>query len=277
MIIPDRVPARYVFALGSVSPAAVADFQTLAARADIVCLIDTCSLQQLDVLAAPIQAVRHKVHVVDHHKSFDDIAAVRLTDTTAAAAGVLVAELIRRLNWPLAPAAQALAVAITSDTGWFHFSNTDARCLRIVADLCDAGVHLDEIYQRLFQSDRPQRLELQRRLLGSLQLLSHGRVAVMTLTADDFAGSGAEYNEAENLVNEGLRIHSVQAAALLVETPSAVRVSLRSRGSVDVAALAQQFGGGGHPRAAGLRSADPLPAVKQAVCDALIAALDGSA
>jgi phosphoesterase RecJ-like protein len=225
----------------------------------------------LDGLAEALGARREKIAVVDHHATADDVGALQWLDTTAAAAGVMVVELIDAVDWAIdARAAEALLVAMTSDTGWFRFANTDGRCLRAAGRLFDAGVRADVLYRRLYQSDRPERLRLMARVLAGLELHCGGRLAVMALRRRDLAETGARPDETENLVNEALRIGSVESAVILIESPEndEVRVSLRSRNAVDVAAVARCFGGGGHARAAGLRVSVDLDELKRRLVDA---------
>jgi phosphoesterase RecJ-like protein len=185
-------------------------------------------------------------------------------------------------------AAEALAVAITSDTGWLRFANTDSRCLRTVARLLEdgpsgAGVRMDKLYMRLFQCDRPQRLRLTARMLQSLELHCGDRLATMMIRKADFDATGALPEETENLVNEALRMACVETAILLVENGPApdgggpiVRVSLRSRDEVDVAAVAARFGGGGHARAAGVRQAVPIEKLRDELVKACAEVLNRS-
>ena len=126
-----------------------------------------------------------------------------------------------------------------------------------------------------FQSDTPARLALIQRMLASLQLHHDGALAVMTLLGGDFTETGAGYDQTENLVNEAFRIGTVEASILLVEMPDKTRVSLRSREHVDVAALAGQFGGGGHARAAGLRSDLPVDQLAEMLIAAFGEAMGG--
>ncbi len=215
-----------------------------------------------------------KLIVIDHHATPGQLGGTMWNDPAAAAVGVMIAELLEALGWPADEGVtEALMTAITSDTGWFHFANTDGRCLRRAAKLLDAGVRADLLYHRLFQADRPEKLQLMARTLQSLELHSGGRLAVMTIRKADFAETGASPEETENLINEALRIDSVEAVILLVETDGKTRISLRSREDLDVAAIAKQFGGGGHRRAAGIRVPDALDAIKprliKAICDEL--------
>ncbi len=255
IILPDGCPDKYSFLLTGLDVASAESFAELAGEAGLVVIVDTSSFGQLDSLAERIKGIAEKVVVIDHHASGDDVGTDRWVDTTAAASGVMILELLESLAWPVeATAAEALAVAIAADTGWLKFANTDGRALRAMATLVDAGVRPDVLFKGLFQTDKPSRLALVQRMLASMQLHIGGKLAVMVLTKNDFADAAAGYDETENLVNEPFRIGSVEASVLLVETAENIRVSLRSREVVDVAALAGKFGGGGHVRAAGLRS-----------------------
>lgn len=273
-LVPDAVPERYEFLFPDGLPLGPDAFAALARRAEAVVVLDTSALAQLDGLGDVLREVREKVIVIDHHATADDVGGVYWQDTSAAAAGVMVGELIEALGWPLDDrTAESLVTALVTDTGWLRFANTDARCLRAVARWGDGRVRMDKLYQRLYQCDRLERLRLLTRVLEGLELHSDGRLAVMAVRADDFVRTGARPDETENLVNEALRMGSVETALLLVEQPGVVRVSLRSRDAVDVAAVAGQFGGGGHPRAAGLRAEMDLDELKAELITACTAAL----
>ena len=267
-LVPGDVPARYDFLLAGCRPAPAERFAELAAWADAVVIVDTCALAQLDGLDDQLAAAREKIAVIDHHATADDIGSVRWLDTSAAAAGIMVGELLDALGWPVdIKVAEALLTAITTDTGWFRFANTDGRCLRAAARLLDAGVEGDKLYRRLFQADRPERMKLLSRALASLALPAGGRIATMKLRLGDFAATGASQDETENVVNEPLRMGRIEVSMLLTQTPDdggrCVRVSLRSRGGVDVAAVARRFGGGGHVQAAGLRTNEDIDALAE--------------
>ncbi len=275
IVVPDVVPRRYAFLLADLPLEPVGRFAELAAGADAVVVVDTCAWEQLEPLAEALGPLRGKAVVIDHHATADDVAAVAWRDESAAAAGVMVAELLEHLGWPVdAPAADALAAAVCTDTGWMRFPNTDARALRAVAALTQRGANLAELYERIYQSDRPQRLALLAAALSSLRLLARGHLAVMALTRSDFQRTGAAGAETEDFVNEPLRLAGVEVSVILVEQPEGpVRVSLRSRRRVDVSAVAERFGGGGHARAAGCRVAGDLAAATEQVVGACTEAL----
>ena len=226
--------------------------------ADFDCLLvaDTGTWSQLPGLREKVEEWNVPKLVVDHHLTQEDWASHKLVVTTAAAAGEIVAELFER--WGVAldvSMATVLYVAIATDTGWFQFSNTQPRTLRLAAKLMEAGVNTDRLYQLLYQNERSEKVALQARALQSLELLGENRLAVMTIYQSDFKLTGASTADTENLINIPLQIATVEASIVLTESaPSEpIRVSLRSKGKIDVARFAEQFGGGGHARAAGLK------------------------
>ena len=273
-VIPDTIPQRYAFLLGGCAVATAAEFPALAAGADLIVVVDTCSFAQLAPLAQTLRANRAKIVVIDHHQTTDDLSDVLWKDTSAAAAGVMVTELLEQLGW-MRPAGTvtALLAAVATDTGWFKHSNTDARALATAARLAANGGQLDLLHRQLYQCDRPARLRLLAAALSSMELHASGRLAVMSLTGEDFTRTGAAIDETEDFVNEPLRIGAVEVSTIIIQEGPEARVSLRSKSTVDVAAIARKFNGGGHARAAGCRIQLPLPAARQQVIEACVAAL----
>ena len=263
-LIPNGFPARYGFLFPEDRPARAGRFAALADSADVIVILDTRAFAQMESLEAHLRARTEKIIVLDHHITTDDVGAVQWTDTSAAAVGVMIAEVIEALGWGVdCFTAEALMTAVTTDTGWLRFANADARALRAVARWIEAGVRPDVLYRKIYQTDRPQRLMLIARALESLELFCDGQLAAMTLRRSDFEATGATQEETENLVNEALRLKTVETALLLVDSGSHIRVSLRSRDRINVAELARRFGGGGHARAAGLRIAENIDVLKE--------------
>ncbi len=275
-VVCGDVPRHYRFLVDGEDLVAPADAPAAAERCDRLLIVDTCTLGQLTEVRDTIASQWPKLMVMDHHRTSHDIAPIRWLDPTAAAAGVMAAELLADLGWPLTvDVARALMTAVCSDTGWLRFSNTDSRALAVVGRCIDAGVCPDALYRQLYQNDRPERLALLGRALAGMQLHADGRVAVMTLSADDFAAADATSAETENLINEPMRIGSVDVSILLAAHGDVIRGSLRSKPSsaIDVAAVAGQLGGGGHARAAGFRHAGPLDQAAAAILAAVAAAI----
>ena len=122
------------------------------------------------------------------------------------------------------------------------------------------------MYRDLYQNFSPQRFKLMVAMLNTLELHLDGRFATQHLSQADFKQAGAKHSDTENLIDECRRISSVEAAALFVELADGqVKVSLRSRGAVDVCKIAEKFGGGGHKMAAGAHLPGPLENAKRLI------------
>ncbi len=242
-------------------------------RFDALLVVDTGTWSQLPGLKERIANWDVPKLVLDHHLTQEAWATRKLVVTGAAAAGEIVAELL--VQWGIAldaAIATCLFIAITTDTGWFQFSNTRPFTLRLGATLLEAGVDMDRVYKLLYQNERAARVRLQTRTMQSMELLAGGRLAVMTITRDDFTATGASVPDTENLINIPLQIQTVEVSILVSEPMDfgPTRVSLRSKGQVDCSKFAEQFGGGGHARAAGLKI-DATPAeARQRVVDAML-------
>ncbi|MCG3136438.1 MAG: Bifunctional oligoribonuclease and PAP phosphatase NrnA [Phycisphaerae bacterium] len=260
-----EVPSRYqslaeLAPLGSWSTGAVAECD----RMEGVIIVDTCAYAQLLPAAEWLRQRRCPVIVVDHHVTRDSLADYLLADESASAAALLVAEWLTACGWPIdRETASALFVGVAMDTGWFRFSNTDPRTFRQAAALQEQGVEAARWYQRLYQSDSPGRLRLIGAVLERMELESSGRLAILTIPAGLIEAVGATNDDVEDIINEVQRLGSVDTALLLQEMAGGVvKISLRSKQSVDVAAVARTLGGGGHQRAAGARYTGELVQVR---------------
>ena len=197
-----------------------------------------------------------KVINVDHHPGNARYGALNLVDVEAAAAGEVVADLLDRLAWTITPEiATNLWVALVSDTGSFRYSNTTPKALALGARLVGAGVRPGEVNEFLFEALPLSALRLEMLVLETLTLHDGGRVATLELPRRFFDASTARSADTENLVNRARGIEGVVAAALIRESdePGEFRCSLRSKGTVDVRAVAGLFAGGGHRNASGCR------------------------
>ena len=239
------------------------------ADVDLIILVDTDSRVQLPGFADWLDDCGKKILVIDHHISGDNLGVVQLVDTAAAAAGEIVFDLIKFADWPLTEhIAESIFIALSTDTGWFKFGNTDSRIFHTAAELIDAGARPNVIYRQLYQSFTPARLYLMTRMLDHLQLHADGRIATQYILRKDFDETGASGPDTENLIDECQRVESVEAAALFIElADGGFRCSLRSKGKVDVRKIAQKYGGGGHTLASGVNLEGPLDAAIQSIVD----------
>jgi phosphoesterase RecJ-like protein len=277
-LLLSALPEKYAFALtenGLVHHIVTGSWSHIppAARFDTLLVLDTGTWSQLPGLRQYLGDWGGRRIVIDHHLTQDQLADLSLIDSSAAAAGEIVADLIERWEIPLEPAiAEALYLAVASDTGWFAFGNTRPATLRLAARLLQAGADAARLYRAIYQSERASRLVLMKHALESLQMLAEGRLAVMSLGTWDFRTAGADMTDTENLINVPLQVGTVLVSMFVVEPPesSSIRVSLRSKGTVDVARFAQRFGGGGHAQAAGLKLEGTLASVRNAVVQAML-------
>lgn len=242
-------------------------------QADLIIIVDTNSRVQLPGFADFLDKSRagKKVLVIDHHLTSDKLGDFELVDSSAAATGVIVHELIKYAGWPVTKEiAESLFVAISTDTGWFRFSNSDSRLYRDAADLLDAGVSTADIYRRMYQNFSPERMKLLSLVLSRIQLHFNNRLATQFIMRKDFDSTGTTGPDTENLIDECQRITSVDAAAMFVELKDGgFRCSLRSKGLVDVRKIAQSFGGGGHTMASGVNLDGPLEKAMKLIIDAV--------
>jgi phosphoesterase RecJ-like protein len=242
---------------------------------DLAMVLDTSAWGQLGNFAPVFKELKATKVVVDHHRTQDDLGAERFVDEKAEATGRLVYDARTALDVPLSPAAATyLYVALVMDTGWFRHSNTDGDTHRLVAKLIDAGARPDELYDLLFEQNSLGRLLLQSRVVARSQVLCDGRVAYVELHRDDYEATGSTPADSEDLVNFPRSIAGVEVGLFFAEQPrGGIKVSFRARGDVDVACVAEGFGGGGHRLAAGAVLAGTLDEVKTRVLAAVAAAL----
>lgn len=262
------------------------DAAAIDARFEGILIADTCSWSQLEPVAEYLRASALPKVIVDHHATRDELtgrgsADLYLIDATGASACALLHDWCRLMNWPIdAAAAEALLTGITTDTGWFRFSNTDPSTLHAAASLVESGVRPDLLYSRVYEAHSPARLRLLAEMLSTLEFHANGLLAVASLTRAMFVRAAAAQSDSEEMVNEAMSTGSVVVSVLFSETEDGrIRVNFRSKSpevcgrDVDVAALARQFGGGGHHRAAGARFTGGLDEVRQRVIAAVVAAL----
>jgi phosphoesterase RecJ-like protein len=234
---------------------------------DLIMIIDTNSYSQLPEFDKYLKQADKPVMIIDHHATADGLGDVELTEKDAAATGLIVLDFLKYANFPInEKMAEALFVATATDTGWFQFNNTDSRVFHSCAELIDAGANPAQIYYKLYQNYSHHRFKLMAAMFNTLELHLDGRFATQHILLCDFAQSGAEHRDTENLIDECRRIKTVEASALFVESKDGrFRCSLRSRGAVDVGKIAQKFGGGGHKMAAGLFLSPPLENAKKII------------
>ncbi len=249
----DDVPAKFRFLPRSNlicrPPAEPQDF-------DVVIAVDVSTWQRAGLGTERIRRKKYFINI-DHHVSNEKFADLNWVVPNAPASGQIVYHLIKAGGFPLTrEIATCLFAAIFTDTGQFSYSNTTADCLRVAAELVDAGLNVGEISRHVYESYPYARVRLLQKALADLKLADHNRVAYTWVTRDMFEESGAKREDTEGLIDYARSIEGVLVAALFEEMaePGKIRVSLRSKHpEIDVNSIARHFGGGGHREAAGAR------------------------
>jgi phosphoesterase RecJ-like protein len=261
-IVPPHIafidPANDVLVLGrDLSPADI--------RPEVLIILDTSAWAQLGPMADVVRDSSTKKVVIDHHVSQDDMSAITFKDTSAEATGRLVLAAIDALGVKLTPEmATPLFAAIATDTGWFRFNSVTALTYAAAGRLIHSGAQPAAIFSSLYEQNTLARLHLQGRILSATKTELGGRLIYSSATPQDLAETGAEATDTEDVVNRLLGVAGVEVGLLFLELgPEETKVSLRSRTGFDVRKVAEQFGGGGHAAASGVRYPGPLaPAIE---------------
>jgi phosphoesterase RecJ-like protein len=190
---------------------------------------------------------------IDHHPGNDSYGALNWFDSSAAACGEMVFDLIGDLGVPLTcEIATHVYVAILTDTGSFHYSSISGRTFDICRQCVEAGVNPPAVARSIFDSNNLGRLRLFGTVLSKMELDETGRIATLFVDQKLARDCGGTYEDTEGLINLPLTVKEIQAVVFFKESGADEwRVSLRSKGDIDVGIVAREFGGGGHKNASG--------------------------
>ena len=210
---------------------------------------------------------------IDHHLVSDAYGDVNHIDSGASSTAEIIFQLFEESNYafiPTADEATCLYTGVVTDTGRFVHSNTTAEALRVASALVALGANIAKINQVIYFTKPYIELKLQGRALEKMQLRFDNKYSEIILTHQDFETFGATPAQTQGIVSQPTMIPGVEISALIKEEPDKVSVNLRSRGEADVSQLAQQFGGGGHARAAGFKvTGKSIEQVAQELADAV--------
>lgn len=270
VVNPTPFPQAFEFLLDSeqVWTPRDAEGQRHLSEADCVLILDTSERSRLGRVVQHLSS--RSVVVMDHHPATpDSVGEVVVRDTTACATGELVYDLLTlEGEVPTLRQARALYVALVTDTGSFRFGNTTNRAHRVAASLLEAGVDVESMFRTLHASFTRSGLDLLRRALDSLRVSDDQPVAWISLRQRDLDETGATAEDREGIVEYPRRLQGIEVALLFRELPDGrTKISLRSNGPTDVARIARDLGGGGHPQAAGALLDDDLATAESRVVE----------
>jgi bifunctional oligoribonuclease and PAP phosphatase NrnA len=231
----------------------------------------------------PVDFLRNgdnKVINIDHHHDNTRFGTINVVDVNASCTAEIVYDLAGILGVELRlEIANALYVALVTDTGKFMYENTDARSHRMAAGLIEAGVQVNDVYRRLYEHAPIEKLKLLAQALDRIELRDDGRLAVTYISSEDYASTGASEALTEGIIDHLRTIDGAVVAAVIRDQGesgrSARKVSMRSTdGRIDVSAIARAHGGGGHQRAAGFSTDLPYEQVAEFLTGEIEAQLD---
>jgi len=212
---------------------------------------------------------------IDHHPGNALYGAMNCIDLSAAACGEIVFDLIAEIGVPLGvEMATHVYLAILTDTGSFHFSHISPRTFDICRQCVEAGMDPTVISRAIYDNNNLGRVRIWGAVLNDMQLSADGRVATLRMDRALAARCGATYDDTEGLINFPLTVKEIEAVIFFKETgPGDWRISMRSKGTVNVNGVAREFGGGGHMNASGCGAAGDLahlvPVFEQKVLEAV--------
>lgn len=222
--------------------------------ADFIIILDISDWERLRQVGQDVKDTSIKKICIDHHPLQKKFGDIRLIDEEACSTGEIVFEVIKHCEGQITkPMATALYTSILTDTGSFKFSNTNANAFRICAELVEIGIEIQKIYQNVYECQPLQKIKLFGYILTHLKLAADGRIAWFVISKEILEKHGARPHDTEGFADYPRVIEGVEVSIMFIEVEkSRIKVSLRSKGNYVINGVAQKFGGGGHPFAAGI-------------------------
>ncbi len=245
------IPDRYKFLIDAGENCESQDFDF--SDVDFIIVLDSGSLDR-----SPDFISRWKTTIpvinIDHHISNTEFGKLNFVNTKASSVGEILCNLSHEANLTITPhAAEALWVSIVTDTGRFSYSNTTPQTMSAAADLLSTGIQTADINHKIYEEKPLRQLKLRGRALENLTMHEDGKVAMVTLSRNDYTECNCTSADAEEIVNIPRSLEGVAVAIFLYEFADApeTKISLRTSEPYDAAEFCRNLGGGGHARAAG--------------------------
>jgi len=214
---------------------------------------------------------------IDHHPGNTSYGQINWFDASAAACAEMVYDIVRAVPAPLTrDIATHIYLAILTDTGSFHYSSISPRTFDICRECLEAGVDPVLVARNVYDSNNMGRLKLFGAVLSAMQLDETGRIAIVYVDHQMARQAGGTYEDTEGLINLPLTVKEIEAVVFFKQIEGEeYRVSMRSKGDIDIGAVAKEFGGGGHKNAAGCTVRGGIDALQKLFIEKIEAAIDG--
>jgi phosphoesterase RecJ-like protein len=249
----------------------IQDIKTIGDGYDAIFVIECSDLDRPGIAGLESQLTVN----IDHHTTSEHFGTINWIDSTASAVGEMIYNLCKAIGGRITKEiAECVYMALVTDTGSFHFSNTSERTFKVASELIKAGARPAKISEAVYNNYPWSRIELMRQVLGTVKRDKTGRIAAMRQTLAMQEESGSVDGDNNGFVNIPLAARDVVAVVYMREVgPNTFRASLRSKGDINVARVAERFGGGGHKNAAGLAVEGDWDEKEQQLIDALMEAV----
>ena len=269
----DPAPKKFAFIDAN------GDFEVLVKKSQIpddigrhgLFILDVNDINNIGQVATLVLPRVKEYFIVDHHNSETVQLGQNHIEQNASSTCEILYLLFREMGLELdLPMAEALYMGILYDTGSFIYPKTTAVTFEIARELVSMGVNPNKTYVNVYESNSISSLVLMSKVLATLELHYDRHVAVQTMTQELLREAGASYEESDLLINIPLRSGDIRVSIFFKENTEGIkRCSMRSKGNIDVAAIAQSLGGGGHKTAAGFKCARPFDVMKEEVLEML--------
>lgn len=267
----DRTPENYRFL--PASDRIVNELPPLES-VEVAFILDCSELERVGREAPRIASVPTLINI-DHHVSNAGFCEAALIDSRASSTGEMICRLVAHMGLAVSQeAASCLYTAILTDTGGFRYGNTSQEALLAAAGLVADGADPQWISENVYETNSPAKIRLLAAVLPTLTIDEGGSVGSLAVTQQAIAAAGALPEHTEGFVDLPRSIRGVKISVLYAELPDGrFKLSMRSKGNVNVERVARTFGGGGHVNAAACRMEGPLPDIRRRVLEAIRASL----
>lgn len=231
-------------------------------------MLDTNDVRNIGQVATLVLPRVREYFIIDHHEHDEaDVLGGNFIQKGASSTCEILYQLMREMNVHIdLPIAQALYTGIVYDTGCFIYPKTTALTFEIARDLVAVGVEPNYVYTKIYESNSISALLLQSLVLATLELHFGDRVSILTMDRKMILDSKANYEESDQLINIPLKSEDIRVSVFFKQNVEGlVRCSMRSKGNINVAEIAQRFDGGGHKTAAGFKCRDSIEKTKEII------------
>lgn len=276
IINSDSTPAAYRFLdpKNSIQRFSAKKHGRFIKNAEVIVVLDASGgWSRLGPVGAALEKSGGTKICIDHHPDPTDFVDLSVVDTDASATAELIYDLVQIMEGTVSPQmAQALYAAIITDTGSFRFPKTSPRTHQICAALLSAGANPLHIYTQIYEQNSLGAVRLRGHVLASIKTTARGQIAYYTLTKQTLNDFGVKISELDGFASLGQQIGGVRVTLFCMEASAGrIKISLRSNGTVAINEIAQAYGGGGHPSAAGALVEGTLADILAAVLQKILA------